>query len=288
MNTPDRPQGILYVVATPLGNMEDITYRAVRILTEVDLIAAEDTRRTGKLLSRYDIRNELVSCNEYNEEKRTGFIIEKIGSGKTVALVSDAGTPCVSDPGYVLVKEAVKAGIRVLPIPGCCAVISGLSVSGLPTDSFLFEGFLPKKKGRRGRILENLASEKATLIFYESPHRIVNLVQELIQLMGHRPAALAREMTKLHEEYIRGDLGTLLDELKTRDRIKGECVLFVGAGKEPDPGPASAQELDEVILKHLDEGNGKPSAVSKEIADRLSIPKNDVYQRLVELKRDRK
>jgi 16S rRNA (cytidine1402-2'-O)-methyltransferase len=229
-----------------------------------------------------------VSCNEYNEEKRTGFLIEKIESGNTVALVSDAGTPCVSDPGYVLVKEAVKAGIRVLPIPGCCAVISGLSVSGLPTDSFLFEGFLPKKKGRRGRILEKLANEKATLIFYESPNRIVNLVQELIQLMGHRPAALAREMTKLHEEYLRGDLGTLLDELKTRDRIKGECVLFVGAGREPEPASASAEELDELILKHLDEENGKPSAVSKKIADRLSIPKNDVYQRFVELKRDRK
>jgi 16S rRNA (cytidine1402-2'-O)-methyltransferase len=286
MNTPDRPQGILYVVATPLGHLEDITYRAVRILSEVDLIAAEDTRRTGKLLARYGIRNELVSCNEYNEEKRTGSLIEKICSGKTVALVSDAGTPCVSDPGYVLVKEAVRAGIRVLPIPGCCAVISGLSVSGLPTDMFVFAGFLPKKKGRRGRILEKLANEEATLIFYESPNRIANLTEELLHLMGARPAALAREMTKLHEEYIRGDLSALLSELETRDRIKGECALFVAGRKDSGPVPALKADLDDMIRQYLEKENCKPSTASKEIAERLSIPRSDVYQRFVELKRD--
>ncbi len=159
MNAQDRMSGVLYVVATPLGNMEDITFRAVRILGEADLIAAEDTRRTGKLLARYDIRNELVSCNEYNEKKRTGFLIENLKAGKSVALVSDAGTPCVSDPGYVIVKKAAEEQIPVIPIPGCSAVISGLSVSGLPTDSFLFLGFLPKKKGRRERILSQLVQK---------------------------------------------------------------------------------------------------------------------------------
>ena len=288
MNAPDKPRGTLYVVATPLGNMEDITYRAVRTLSEVDLIAAEDTRRTGKLLARYDIRNELVSCNEHNEEKRTGFLIEKLRAGQSVALVSDAGTPCVSDPGYVFVKEAVAAGIRVLPIPGCCAVTSGLSVAGLPTDSFLFAGFLPKKKGPRGRILENLANETATLIFYESPNRIVKLTGDLLQLMGLRSAVLAREMTKLHEEYIRGDLGTLLDELENRDRIKGECVLFVGGKKEKEPESACPEDLDEMIRQYLAREDCKPSTASKEIADRLSIPRNMVYQRFVALKRDRK
>ena len=288
MNAPDQPYGTLYVVATPLGNMEDITYRAVRILSEVDLVAAEDTRQTGKLLVRYDIRNELVSCNEHNEEKRSGFLLKKINDGRNVALVSDAGTPCVSDPGYVLVKKAVEAGIRVIPIPGCCAVTSGLSVSGLPTDSFLFAGFLPKKKGPRGRILENLANETATLIFYESPNRIVNLTGELLQFMGKRPAVLAREMTKLHEEYIRGDLGTLLDELEIRNRIKGECVLFVGGRKKPEPRLACPEDLDEMIRQYLDRDDCKPSTASREIADRLSIPRNMVYQRFVALKRDRK
>lgn len=287
MNTSSRSEGVLYVAATPLGNMEDITYRAVRILSEVDLIAAEDTRQTGKLLARYGIRNDLVSCNEHNEKRRTSFLIEKISAGKSVALVSDAGTPCVSDPGYVLVKEAVKAGIRVLPIPGCCAVTAGLSIAGLPTDSFLFAGFLPKKNGPRARKLDKLVREEATLIFYESPNRIVNLTGELLELMGPRPAVLAREMTKLHEEYMRGDLGTLLRELETRTRIRGECVLFVDGGREPNSASASDADLDEMILEYVDRENCKPSTASKEIADLLSIPRSEVYQRYVELKRDR-
>ncbi|MGM0642370.1 MAG: 16S rRNA (cytidine(1402)-2'-O)-methyltransferase [Thermodesulfobacteriota bacterium] len=286
MNAQDRMSGVLYVVATPLGNMEDITFRAVRILGEADLIAAEDTRRTGKLLARYDIRNELVSCNEYNEKKRTGFLIENLKAGKSVALVSDAGTPCVSDPGYVIVKKAAEEQIPVIPIPGCSAVISGLSVSGLPTDSFLFLGFLPKKKGRRERILSQLVHKEATLVFYESPNRIHYLVEELSGIMGARPAVLAREMTKIHEEYIRGDLDSLLSELKQRGRVKGECVLFVGGMRGSSPAPSDA-DLDEEILECLDREDCRTSAASKEIADRFSIPRKQVYQRFIDLKNDK-
>ena len=225
--TGSDPTGSLFVVATPIGNLEDITFRAVRILKEVDLIAAEDTRHTAKLLSHYDIKKTLISCHEHNEQERLSLFLEKLTLGQNIALVSDAGTPTISDPGYQLVKELTRQGIRVVPVPGPSAVIAGLSVAGLPTDAFMFMGFLHRKKGKRRRVLENLTDEQATIVFYESPRRIIALMEELLLVFGDRPAMVAREITKIHEEFIRGRLSDIIDTLREKSVVKGECVVFV-------------------------------------------------------------
>ena len=193
--------GVLYVVATPIGNREDITLRALNILRDVDLIAAEDTRKTGKLLAFYQIKNRLISFHEHNEKKRTPEMIAKLLKGVSIALVSNAGTPSVSDPGYRLLKAAIANHITVSPIPGASAVTAAMSVAGLPTDSFVFIGFAPKKKGKRLKFLAELSAEPRSLVFYESPQRILALLEEIISCMNDRNAMLAREMTKLHEEF---------------------------------------------------------------------------------------
>jgi len=224
--------GTLYVVATPLGNMEDFTYRAARVLGEVDLVVAEDTRHTGKLLAHYGIRTRLRSYHEHNETLRTPAVIGKLEQGLSVALVCDAGTPCVSDPGYRLVKEATHRGFPVVPVPGACAAVAALSVGGLPTDTFLFVGFLPRKGGKRAAWLSRLAHERASLVFYESPRRIVGLVRDLLSVLGDREAALARELTKVHEEILRGNLSHILSECEGREKTRGECTLLVaGCGE---------------------------------------------------------
>ena len=199
-------KGTLYVVATPIGNMDDITLRALKILDQVDFIAAEDTRRTGKLLKYHNIKGRLISFHEHNEKERTPLLLERIESGSSIALVSNAGTPTVSDPGYMLLRSAVEKGIKVIPVPGASAVVASLSISGLPTDSFIFIGFPAKKKLKRFKQLQELADEKRTLIFYENPGRITTFIKELVDVMGDRYGVLCREMTKLHEEFIRGRL----------------------------------------------------------------------------------
>ncbi|MCK5418905.1 MAG: 16S rRNA (cytidine(1402)-2'-O)-methyltransferase, partial [Desulfobacterales bacterium] len=199
-------KGVLYVVATPIGNREDITLRALNILRDVDLIAAEDTRKTGNLLAHYQIKNRLISFYEHNEKKRTPEIIGKLLDGISIALVSNAGTPSISDPGYRLIEAAIANKITVSPIPGVSAATAAMSVSALPTDSFVFIGFLPRKKAKRQQFLNELAVEPRPVIFYESPKRILTLLEEIISCMGDRPAVLAREMTKLHEEFIRGSV----------------------------------------------------------------------------------
>ena len=278
-------KGTFYVVATPIGNLEDITYRAVKILNQVDLIAAEDTRHTLKLLNHFDIENKCISCNEQNEERRAEEFIGKLKSGKNIALVSDAGTPSVSDPGFKIVRRIIKEKIEVIPIPGCSAAIAGLSVAGLPTDSFIFKGFLPKKKGKRKTIISELTSEKSTLIFYESPRRIVVLIEEMLEIMGNRSAMLAREITKLHEEYIRGDLEYVLDMLKVKDQVKGECTLYIkGSNTEVK---IDDQELDNEIkleLSRSDQSKPGTSDIAKNIATRFSLSRKKVYDRVVELK----
>lgn len=198
--------GTLYIVATPVGNLEDITFRAVKVLKQVDLIAAEDTRHSRKLLSHYGIQTKLISCHEHNETARTPGIIIQLKTGLDIALISDAGTPSISDPGYKLVTAVAREGISVIPIPGCSAAIAGLSVSGLPTDSFLFLGFLPKKQQKQQQALDTIKNQTPTLIFYESPRRIKPLIDNMLIILGDRKACLAREITKLHEEYIRGNL----------------------------------------------------------------------------------
>jgi len=221
--------GILYIVATPIGNLQDITYRAVEILKNVSFIATEDTRHSRKLLSHFNINKSLISYFEHNELKRIPQIIKKINKGVDCALITDAGTPGISDPAYKLIRRAIDENIKVESIPGPNAVITSLTASGLPTDRFLFEGFLPNKKNRKSR-LERLKKEDATLIFFENPNRLRRTLKDIQIFLGDRPAVIAREMTKIHEEYIRGTVSQLISYTE-KNKLKGECVLLIGKDK---------------------------------------------------------
>jgi 16S rRNA (cytidine1402-2'-O)-methyltransferase len=269
------PSG-LYVVATPIGNLEDITLRAIKTLDGVDLIAAEDTRHTMRLLSHYRIRTPLISCHEHNEHQRTPELIDKIRSGAAVALVSDAGTPSVSDPGYRLVRAALEQGLNVFPIPGVSAAVTALCASGLPTDAFVFLGFAPKKKGRRMELLESLAAESRTLVFYESPRRVVVFMDEIRSVMGDRPAVLAREMTKLHEEFIRGSLAEIQTTLADRPEIKGECTLLVKGAVVADSIPEA--DVIESLRHALAQPGAHLSSLAKAFARQYHLPKKRVYE----------
>jgi 16S rRNA (cytidine1402-2'-O)-methyltransferase len=229
MDKDSSGKGILYIVSTPIGNLDDITLRALKTLRHVDLIAAEDTRRTRKLLSHFDIHTPLVSYFEHNELKKLDKLLSHMKRGKEIALVSDAGTPGISDPGYRLVQQTVERGIPVIPIPGPSAVIAALSISGLPTDSFTFAGFLPKKGGKRRKLLEKLGDLDGTSILYESPHRLMRTLEDLLEVCGDRQIVIARELTKAFEETIRGSIREVINTLESR-RIKGE-VTIVLAGK---------------------------------------------------------
>ena len=222
--------GILYIVATPIGNLQDITYRAVEILKNVSFIATEDTRHSRKLLSHFNINKSLISYFEHNELKRIPQIIKKINKGVDCALITDAGTPGISDPAYKLIRRAIDENIKVESIPGPNAVITSLTASGLPTDRFLFEGFLPNKKNRKSR-LERLKKEDATLIFFENPNRLRRTLKDIQIFLGDRPAVIAREMTKIHEEYIRGTVSQLILYTE-KNKLKGECVLLIGKDKK--------------------------------------------------------
>ena len=221
--------GILYIVATPIGNLQDITYRAVEILKNVSFIATEDTRHSRKLLSHFNINKSLISYFEHNELKRIPQIINKIKEGVDCALITDAGTPGISDPAYKLIRRAIDENIKVESIPGPNAVITSLTASGLPTDRFLFEGFLPNKKNRKSK-LERLKKEDATLIFFDNPNRLRRTLKDIQIFLGDRPAVIAREMTKIHEEYIRGTVSQLISYTE-KNKLKGECVLLIGKDK---------------------------------------------------------
>src|SRR5688572_6836744 len=225
--------GKLYVISTPIGNLEDMTFRAVRHLREVQLVACEDTRQTRKLLTHYGIETATISYHEHNEAARARELVERMVSGQDVAIVSDAGTPLVSDPGYRLVRAAVDAGIVVIPVPGASAILAALASSGLPSDAFRFGGFLPAKSGQRRRLLEELADERATLIFYETPHRIVQALEDIHATLGNRLVAVARELTKVHEELLRGTALELAAILRERATIKGEMTLLIDRGQAP-------------------------------------------------------
>ena len=223
--------GTLYIVATPIGNLEDITLRALRVLREADLIACEDTRQTRKLLDHFGISKPLVSYHEHNELARAAELVERLEAGANIALVSDAGTPLISDPGYRLVAAAIAAGIPVVPIPGPSAALSALAGSGLATDAFRFCGFLPPKASQRRKTLEALQEERCTLIFYEAPHRILEALEDVEAVMGSRPVVVARELTKLHEEFLRGTAAEVRAQLAARPSVKGEITLLIGAAK---------------------------------------------------------
>jgi 16S rRNA (cytidine1402-2'-O)-methyltransferase len=229
--TVSNEKGALYVVATPLGNLKDITLRALEVLKGSDLIAAEDTRRTQKLLSSYDLHTPLISFNENNKYRKIPFLIERLKQGQQVSLVTDGGTPGISDPGRELVLEARQDRIAVVPIPGPSALICALSASGLPGDSFLFLGFLPRRKSRRKRILQEIKEQKRTVIFYEAPHRIKDLLEEIEAVLGEREVTLTRELTKIHEEIISGPVSKLLGDLADREP-KGEYTLLLAPLKK--------------------------------------------------------
>ena len=277
-------QGTLYLVATPIGNLEDISPRALRILQEADLIACEDTRYTSRLLTRYGIDTPRKSYHEFNEERRTMQLLKQLQEGAQIALVSDSGTPLVSDPGYEIVSACRKEGIRVIPIPGPSALITALIGSGLPTDSFFFAGFLPARSSQRKRRLEEVAPVPATLIFYEAPHRLLASLTDMIAVLGSRQSTVARELTKLHEEFLHGTLPELLDRLQTREKIQGEIVIVVERGE----AVAEQAVFPDSILKHLEEemkNTGLPrNEALKTIARQRGISRKQAYRMILDEK----
>ena len=266
--------GRLYVVSTPIGNLEDITYRAVRVLKEVDWIACEDTRTTGHLLHHYGISTRTLSYHDHNEAERAAELFSRLQSGENGALVSDAGTPLLSDPGYRIVHGAVQAGIRVEALPGASALLAALVVSGLPTDQVHFGGFLPAKQGQRTRLLESLAQEPATLVFYEAPHRILDSLADIAAVLPIRDVVAARELTKLHEEVLRGTATEILEKLATRDSIRGEFVVLISKATEPDPDDMPIEESIQLLVAA---GIERMDAI-KTVARQRGLSKRDVYK----------
>jgi 16S rRNA (cytidine1402-2'-O)-methyltransferase len=266
--------GRLYVVSTPIGNLEDMTYRAVRILREVDWIACEDTRTTGHLLRHFDISTPTISYHDHNEATRAPELFERLRNGENGALVSDAGTPLLSDPGFRIVRGLMVAGIRVEPVPGASAVLAALVASGLPCDQFHFGGFLPPKQGQRLRALEALAGEPATLIFYEAPHRILETLADVAQTFGSRDIAVARELTKIHEEVLRGMAAEILKTLEARDGVRGEFVVLISKATEPEGDDTPAPEAIELLVAA---GIPRMDAI-KTVAKERGLSKREVYK----------
>ncbi|HEY1801606.1 MAG TPA: 16S rRNA (cytidine(1402)-2'-O)-methyltransferase [Terriglobales bacterium] len=271
----------LYVVATPIGNLEDITLRALRVLKEVDLIACEDTRHTQKLLSHFGISTRTISYYEQNEASRAAELVKELEAGKRIALVTDAGMPGISDPGYRLIALAIEHGIKITPIPGASAVISALAASGLPTDSFQFHGFLPPKSGQRRKMFENIRASSQTEIFYEAPHRLKEALEDIVAVLGPaRPIVIARELTKIHEEFLRGSSSDILKELNVRSEVKGEITLLIGKASE-GPDTVHLQEtIRERVQKIMDEQNLDEKAALKTVAKERGISKSEAYREL--------
>jgi 16S rRNA (cytidine1402-2'-O)-methyltransferase len=277
---PAPSPGCLYVVATPLGNLEDVTLRALRTLRSVGLVACEDTRRTGALLRAHQITARTTSYFEHNERWKGERILDALRRGVDVALVSDAGTPGISDPGFRLVREARGEGIPVIPVPGASAAVAALCVSGLPTDRFLFVGFLPSKPRQRRESLAALAERTETLVVYESPVRVLDSLGDMLQVLGDREAFLCREATKVHEEYRRGRISELAAALSARGTILGEIVLVV-SGADADARPRDTGESPEALYSRLAaDGLSRREAV-KEVARRLGLPAREVYRRVL-------
>jgi 16S rRNA (cytidine1402-2'-O)-methyltransferase len=266
--------GILYIVATPIGNLEDITLRALRVLREVDVIAAEDTRHTQILLSHHDIHTPLTSYHEHNEKTKAQELVTRLARGKNIALVSDAGTPAISDPGFRLVVQAIRAGVRIIPIPGASALTAVLSATGLPTDRFVFEGFLPAKKKLRRERLQTLRDETRTLIFYEAPHRLKDTLDDIHELLGNREAVLAREVTKIHEEFLRGPVSALVRELGSGE-VRGEVTLIIS-------GSAGESRVNEDLLKaeirELKGQGWRVKEIAEVLGEKFGYSKKDIYR----------
>ncbi len=275
-------QGKLFLVATPIGNLEDITLRALRILKEVDLIAAEDTRHTLKLLNHFEISKPLISYYKQNESTRSAELVEKLKSGKNIAIVSDAGTPGISDPGEEIVKYCVRENIEIVPVPGACAFVNALICSGIATREICFLGFLSAVKKERKEKLEELKYETKTLIFYEAPHKLKNTLEDMLQIFGDRKIVLARELTKIHEEFIRGEISDILQNI---NEIKGEFVVIV-EGNKNSKKDVEIQNLNEMTLEEQYQFYEKQGLSKKEIIKKIAknkgVHKNEIYQNFLE------
>lgn len=269
----------MYLVATPIGNLEDITVRALRVLQEVDLIACEDTRQTSKLLNHYGIRKEMVSYHEHNELTRAPELVIEMEQGAKVALVSDAGMPVISDPGHHLVALCLRHRVPIIPIPGPSAFVAALAVSGLPSQEFLFAGFLPARSGGRRRALKTLAQESRTLILYEAPHRIVETLRDALELLGPRPAVIARELTKVHEQFLRGTLAELLEAAEKR-ALRGEITLLIAPAGDAQPSSASIALKDRVEQLETTAGLDRKAAL-KQAARERGIANREAYRQLL-------
>lgn len=273
-------QGKLYVVGTPIGNLEDITLRAIRTLKEADLIACEDTRRTQKLLNHFGIRSRTISYHEHNEMTRAPELVIQLEQGMNIALVTDAGMPVVSDPGFRLVHLAIRHNVSVVPVPGAPAFVAALAASGLPVEKFRFLGFLPNKKVARRRALKDLKDVTKTLVFYEAPHRVLEMLRDVREILGERPVVVAREVTKLHEEFLRGSASAVLERLRQRP-VKGEITVLIGGPDEEDgrpsaPAPSIRKQLERVIAERgLDE-----RAALKVVARERGVSKSEAYRQL--------
>jgi 16S rRNA (cytidine1402-2'-O)-methyltransferase len=270
----------LYLVATPIGNLEDITLRALRVLKEADLIACEDTRQTQKLLNHYGIATRTTSYHEHNEMTRAPELVLQLEQGARIALVTDAGMPGISDPGFRLISLTIRHHIPVIPVPGASAFLAALVASGLPTDSFRFSGFLPAKRGQRREVLESIRESPRTQVFYEAPHRVREALEDIVAVLGaERHAVIAREVSKIHEEFLRGRADHLLEVLNRRDAIKGEITLLIGKAEDAAPRPVSsgtniAQQIEELMARDkLDEKNAL-----KKVAKEMGISKSEAYR----------
>ncbi|MDP4548280.1 16S rRNA (cytidine(1402)-2'-O)-methyltransferase [Marinobacter sp. MDS2] len=281
--TPVSVGGQLFVVATPIGNLEDLTERARQVLAKADLVAAEDTRHSGRLLQHLGLNKQMLALHDHNERARVQQVLEALSQGQSIALVSDAGTPLISDPGYILVREARAAGFQVSPIPGACALVAALSAAGLPTDQFLFAGFLPAKRAGRKSALENFKRQPATLVFYESPHRIADFMEDLVEVMGaERECVLGRELTKAFETFYTGAAAEVLADLQADPHgAKGEFVVMI-RGSEEVPGAEASVEADKLLAMLVKELPVKKAA--RIVADVCGLGKNELYQRALELK----
>ena len=273
--------GKLYLVATPIGNLEDITFRAINVLKNVDIIAAEDTRHSLKLLNYYEINKPLISYHRHNEDTKTDMLIEKLLNDENIAIITDAGTPGISDPGEEIVKEAISNNIEVIPIPGACALINALIASGLNTKEFAFYGFLPLNKKNRKHVLESIKKEDKTIILYEAPHKILKTLQDLLENIGDVKYVIARELTKIHEEFMRDNISKILEQI---GEPKGEYIILLDLNgnvvKDEDKEDIASKSIEEQYEFYKNKGWQKKEII-KQIAKNKNVPKNDIYQMFI-------
>jgi 16S rRNA (cytidine1402-2'-O)-methyltransferase len=272
----------LYIVATPIGNLEDMTYRAVRILGEVDMIAAEDTRHSLKLLNHFGISKPMTSYFDHNQQFKGERILNALRQGKSIALISDAGTPCVSDPGYQLVLDAVAENIRVVPIPGACAAVAALSVSGLPTSTFTFAGFPPSRQGKRRSYLTEMSALPGTLVLYEAPHRLEETLRDIREVLGERRIVVARELTKIYEELARGTVSEVM-EIVLQGKVRGEVVILVAPG---DIIPHESEPLSDLLGRLMEGGTFSVKDAAKKASEITGVSRSEAYTEALKLRND--